>query len=179
MTITDAPHGGAEANLQAHDTAAERLADAGQVVLDVQDLSVSFPSDEGPVKAVQNLTYQARLGRTLAIVGESGSGKSVSSLTVLGLHNPKRSTITGSVKLDGTEIVGAPESVMRKLRSEQVAMVFQDPLSALHPFYKVGKQIAEAYLAHHNSVWSTTPRSSSPTSPPRRSTSRCRPRFLT
>jgi peptide/nickel transport system ATP-binding protein len=122
----------------------------GEVVLAVDDLSVSFPSDEGSVKAVQNLTYNAYLGRTLAIVGESGSGKSVSSLTVLGLHNPKRSTITGSVRLGDTEIVGASEATMRSVRSAQVAMVFQDPLSALHPFFKVGPQIAEAYLAHHN-----------------------------
>ncbi len=121
----------------------------GDIVLSVNDLSVRFPSDEGPVNAVQNLSYNAYLGRTLAIVGESGSGKSVSSLTVLGLHNAKRAMITGSVKLEGTEIVGAPEDTMRGLRSKHVAMVFQDPLSALHPFYKVGRQIAEAYLAHN------------------------------
>ena len=65
-------------------------APTGDVVLKVEDLTVRFPSDEGPVKAVQNLSYEARLGRTLAIVGESGSGKSVSSMTVLGLHNPAR-----------------------------------------------------------------------------------------
>jgi len=123
---------------------------AGDVVLKVNDLSVRFPSDEGPVNAVQNLSYEARLGRTLAIVGESGSGKSVSSMTLLGLHNPKRSTITGSITLDGTELVGASEDTMRRLRSSTVAMVFQDPQSSLHPFYKVGKQIAEAYRAHHD-----------------------------
>ncbi len=123
---------------------------AGDVVLRVDDLSVRFPSDEGPVNAVQNLTYEARLGRTLAIVGESGSGKSVSSMTLLGLHNPKRSTITGSINLDGTELVGASEDTMRKLRSSTVAMVFQDPQSSLHPFYKVGRQIAEAFRAHHS-----------------------------
>jgi peptide/nickel transport system ATP-binding protein len=82
----------------------------GEVVLKITDLCVRFPSDEGPVNAVQDLTYEARLGRTLAIVGESGSGKSVSSMAVLGLHNPKRSSITGSILLDGTEIVGADEA---------------------------------------------------------------------
>jgi len=121
----------------------------GEVVLRVKDLTVRFPSDEGPVNAVQDLSYEARLGRTLAIVGESGSGKSVSSMTVLGLHNAKRSLITGSVKLDGEEIVGASEQTMRRLRSAKVAMVFQDPQSSLHPFYRVGRQVAEAYLAHH------------------------------
>lgn len=125
-------------------------ANYGEVVLDVQDLSVRFPSDEGPVNAVQNLTYQAKMGRTLAIVGESGSGKSVSSMTVLGLHNRKRSMITGSIKLAGQELVGASDEELRKVRSSEVAMVFQDPLSALHPFYKVGNQIAEAYRAHHS-----------------------------
>ncbi len=122
---------------------------AGEVVLKVTGLSVRFPSDEGAVNAVQDLSYEARLGRTLAIVGESGSGKSVSSMAVLGLHNPKRSTITGSILLDGAEVVGASESVVRGLRSRTAAMIFQDPLSALHPFYKVGVQIAEAYRAHH------------------------------
>jgi peptide/nickel transport system ATP-binding protein len=122
----------------------------GKVVLKVDDLTIRFPSDEGPVNAVQNLSYQARLGRTMAIVGESGSGKSVSSMTVLGLHNAQRTFIGGSVKLDGEEIVGASEATMRRLRSNKVAMVFQDPQSSLHPFYKVGSQIAEAYLAHHS-----------------------------
>ena len=142
----------------AHDVAAASApernvvteAPAGEVVLKITDLCVRFPSDEGPVNAVQDLTYEARLGRTLAIVGESGSGKSVSSMAVLGLHNPKRSTITGSILLDGNEIVGADESLLRRLRSNTAAMIFQDPLSALHPFYKVGSQIAEAYLAHNS-----------------------------
>ena len=124
-------------------------APVGEVVLKVDDLTVRFPSDEGPVLAVQNLSYEAQLGRTLAIVGESGSGKSVSSMTVLGLHNAARTFIGGSVKLDGEEIVGASEATLRKLRSSKVAMVFQDPQSSLHPFYKIGSQIAEAYLAHH------------------------------
>jgi peptide/nickel transport system ATP-binding protein len=122
---------------------------AGDVVLDVNDLSVAFPTEEGVVKAVSNLTYQARLGRTLAIVGESGSGKSVSSMAVLGLHNPKRTQITGSIKLDGMELVGAPSSTFQKIRSTKAAMVFQDPQSSLHPFHKVGRQIAEAYQAHN------------------------------
>ncbi|MEO7129942.1 MAG: ABC transporter ATP-binding protein [Dermatophilaceae bacterium] len=122
---------------------------AGDVVLAVKDLTVSFPTEEGEVKAVTTLSYEARLGRTLAIVGESGSGKSVSSMAVLGLHNPKRSTITGSIKLDGQELVGASRAEFQKIRSTKVAMVFQDPQSSLHPFYKVGAQIAEAYRAHH------------------------------
>ena len=108
----------------------------GDVVLRVRDLSVRFPSDEGLVNAVSELSYDARLGRTLAIVGESGSGKSVSSMSVLGLHNPKRTLMTGSIMLDGQEIVGASSAKLQKLRSSTVAMVFQDPQSSLHPFYR-------------------------------------------
>ena len=121
----------------------------GDIVLEVRDLTVSFATEEGEVKAVSNLSYDVRLGRTLAIVGESGSGKSVSSMAVLGLHNPKRSKITGSIKLDGQELVGASQSDFQHIRSTKVAMVFQDPQSSLHPFYKIGAQIAEAYRAHH------------------------------
>ena len=122
----------------------------GDVVLRVRDLSVRFPSDEGLVNAVSDLSYDARLGRTLAIVGESGSGKSVSSMSVLGLHNPKRTLMSGSIMLDGQEIVGASPAKLQKVRSSTVAMVFQDPQSSLHPFYRIGNQIAEAYRAHHH-----------------------------
>jgi peptide/nickel transport system ATP-binding protein len=108
----------------------------------------SSPPRRGLVKAVSNLSYQARLGRTLAIVGESGSGKSVSSMAVLGLHNPKRTQITGSIMLDGMRSSG-PRSRAPEDRSTKAAMVFQDPQSPLHPFHAVGNQIAEAYKAHH------------------------------
>jgi peptide/nickel transport system ATP-binding protein len=121
----------------------------GDVVLKVRELSVRFPSDEGMVNAVSDLSYDARLGRTLAIVGESGSGKSVSSMSVLGLHNPQRTVMSGSIMLDGQEIVGASSAQLQQVRSSTVAMVFQDPQSSLHPFYRIGNQIAEAYRAHH------------------------------
>ncbi|HEU5144168.1 MAG TPA: ABC transporter ATP-binding protein [Dermatophilaceae bacterium] len=123
---------------------------AGDVVLDVKNLTISFPTEEGEVRAVSDLSYQARLGRTLAIVGESGSGKSVSSMALLGLHDRTKTRITGSIRLDGEELVGAPESTYQDLRSTTVAMVFQDPQSSLHPFYKVGWQIAEAYRTHND-----------------------------
>ena len=122
---------------------------SGGHLLEVTDLKVAFPTADGLVNAVSGLTYSVDLGKTLAIVGESGSGKSVSSLAVLGLHNPKRTLMSGSIKLDGTEIVGLSEDKLRRLRSNVAAMIFQDPQSALHPFYKVGDQIAEAYLEHH------------------------------
>ena len=115
----------------------------------VEDLSVSFPTEDGLVTAVSDLSYQVELGKTLGIVGESGSGKSVSSMAVLGLHDAKSSQITGSIRVDGTEVIGLSESRMRKLRGNRVAMIFQDALAALHPFYKVGDQLSEAYLVHH------------------------------
>ncbi len=118
----------------------------------VDDLTVKFPTEEGQITAVSGLSYSVSRGQTLGIVGESGSGKSVSSLAVLGLHDAKRSAITGSIKIGGQEIVGASEETMRALRGNQVSMIFQDALAALHPFYKVGAQLAEAYRAHHPSA---------------------------
>jgi len=115
----------------------------------VQDLTVKFPTADGLVSAVNGLSYAVPLGRTLAIVGESGSGKSVSSMAVMGLHDRKRTQITGSIQLGGDEIVGLPESELMKIRGDAVAMVFQDPQSSLHPLYTVGNQITEAYRVHH------------------------------
>lgn len=120
-----------------------------KTILTVKDLQVQFPTADGMVNAVSGVSYEVKLGQTLAIVGESGSGKSVSSMAVMGLHDPKRSLISGSILLDGTELVGADPSVFRKVRSKKVAMIFQDPQSAMHPFKKVGDQIAEAYRAHN------------------------------
>ena len=118
----------------------------------VDDLSVTFPTQDGPVTAVKDLSYTVSRGKTLGIVGESGSGKSVSSMAVMGLHEEKSSTITGSIRVDGTEVVGLSESRMRSLRGNAMSMIFQDALAALHPFYKIGGQLEEAYLVHHSSA---------------------------
>jgi peptide/nickel transport system ATP-binding protein len=118
-------------------------------LLEVQDLHIHFPTDDGLVKAVDGLTFSVERGRTLGIVGESGSGKSVTSLGIMGLHHGTNAKITGHIKLDGEELVGATSSRIRELRGSKMAMIFQDPLSALHPFYTVGAQIAEAYLVHN------------------------------
>ena len=115
----------------------------------VENLTVRFPTADGLVQAVTDLSYSLELGKTLGIVGESGSGKSVSSMAVLGLHDARRSRIEGSIRVGGTEVIGLDEDRMRKLRGNAVAMIFQDALAALHPFYRVGSQLAEAYLAHH------------------------------
>ena len=114
----------------------------------VDHLSVRFPTHDGLVQAVSDLSYTVRRGQTLGIVGESGSGKSVSSMAVLGLHNPKSTRLEGSITVGGQEVVGADDATMRKLRGKEVAMIFQDPLTALHPFYTVGQQITEAYRIH-------------------------------
>jgi peptide/nickel transport system ATP-binding protein len=115
----------------------------------VHDLTVRFPTDAGDVRAVTGLSFTVRPGETLGVVGESGSGKTAAATALLGLHDPQRARVTGSVRVVGTEVVGAREPVLRRLRGRSVAMVFQDPTTALHPFYPVGRQVAEAYRAHH------------------------------
>ncbi|GGX90124.1 ABC transporter ATP-binding protein [Streptomyces hiroshimensis] len=116
--------------------------------LSVRDLYVRFATEDGTVRAVDGLSFTLERGRTLGIVGESGSGKSVTNLAVLGLHDPRTTEIRGEVLLDGQELTGAPESVLEKLRGNKVAMVFQDSLTALSPYYTVGRQIAEPYRKH-------------------------------
>jgi peptide/nickel transport system ATP-binding protein len=116
----------------------------------VDDLKVEFPTADGQVRAVQGLSYQLPLGRTLAIVGESGSGKSVSSMAIMGLHDLRQTKISGSIRLGGDELVGLSSEQMRKYRSTVASMIFQDPQSSLHPHFKIGFQIAEAYRAHRH-----------------------------
>ncbi|NMM22572.1 MAG: ABC transporter ATP-binding protein [Phycicoccus sp.] len=118
--------------------------------LEIEDLKVSFTTEDGVVQAVDGVSLLVAQGRTLAIVGESGSGKSVTSAAIMGLHNRRRTTVTGSIRLDGEEIVTASDGRLRELRGKRMAMIFQDPLSSLHPFYSVGKQLVEAARVHQN-----------------------------
>jgi peptide/nickel transport system ATP-binding protein len=118
-------------------------------LLEVQDLRIHFPTDDGLVKSVDGVTFSVDRGSTLGIVGESGSGKSVTSLGIMGLHQGTSARITGEIKLDGEELVGADPARVRELRGGKMAMIFQDPLSSLHPYFKIGDQIAEAYRVHH------------------------------
>jgi peptide/nickel transport system ATP-binding protein len=120
--------------------------------LQVQDLRVQFSTEDGIVRAVDGVTFSVEKGRTLGIVGESGSGKSVTSMAILGLHNPKTTRLSGSILLDGENLVGMPDEEIRKRRGQNMAMIFQDPLSALHPYYTIGQQIVEAYRVHHSNV---------------------------
>ncbi|WP_018349211.1 ABC transporter ATP-binding protein [Longispora albida] len=115
--------------------------------LQVKDLQVSFPTDDGLVRSVNDVSFGVARGETLGIVGESGSGKSVTSLAIMGLlKGAKRS---GEIWLDGISLLDASSEEVRKLRGRKMAMIFQDPLSAMHPFYSVGQQIIEAYRIHH------------------------------
>ena len=124
--------------------------DATAVLLEVRDLRVAFETGDGLVRAVDGISFGVRPGRTLGIVGESGSGKSVAALTVLGLTRGVRTRISGSVRFAGEELLGAPPERLRALRGDALALVFQDPLSALHPLLRVGAQIAETVRAHRD-----------------------------
>lgn len=131
-----------------------RSGDAPDAFLEVRDLKVHFPTDDGLVKSVDGLSFQLEKGKTLGIVGESGSGKSVTSLAIMGLHRlgarGKNVRMSGEIWLDGKELVSASPDEVRRLRGREMAMIFQDPLSAMHPYYTVGSQIVEAYRVHND-----------------------------
>jgi peptide/nickel transport system ATP-binding protein len=119
-------------------------------LLDVEDLRVQFTTDDGVVKAVDGASYSVAAGKTLGIVGESGSGKSVSSLTALGLTRGRNTTISGRMMFAGRDLLALDGSKMRQVRGNDLAMIFQDPLSSLHPFFTVGNQLIEAVRAHRD-----------------------------
>jgi peptide/nickel transport system ATP-binding protein len=120
-----------------------------RAVLDVRDLRIHFPTQDGLVKSVDGVSFTLERGQTLGIVGESGSGKSVTSLGIMGLHEHTNAKITGEIWLDGVDLVKADPALVRSYRGQKMAMIFQDPLSSMHPFYRVGQQISEAYLIHN------------------------------
>ena len=121
---------------------------ADRLLLDVRGLTVRFPTPDGVVQAVSDVSFTLSRGETLGIVGESGSGKSVSNLAIMGLLNRSRTLISGEVRFMGRDLLPLPSSELRQIRGKDIAMVFQDPFACLHPMYRVGDQIAEAYLAH-------------------------------
>jgi peptide/nickel transport system ATP-binding protein len=122
-------------------------------LLRIEDLHVSFKTDDGAVRAVDGVSLTLNAGETVAIVGESGSGKTVTSLSVMGLHKKGSAQISGSISLNdgGTfkDVVSLNDDEIRDIRGRAVAMIFQDPMSSLHPYYKIGNQLAEAYLVHN------------------------------
>jgi peptide/nickel transport system ATP-binding protein len=117
-------------------------------LLRVEELRVEFPTEDGVVHAVDGIAYEVHRGRTLGIVGESGSGKTVSSLTTMGLTRAQGARISGRILFEGLDLLALPAERMRALRGGELAMVFQDPLSSLHPLHRVGGQLVEAIRAH-------------------------------
>jgi peptide/nickel transport system ATP-binding protein len=120
------------------------------LLLSVRDLYVSFDTSDGVVQAVRGLSFDVRKGETLAIVGESGSGKSVATQTITGLTRGAR--ISGEATFDGIDLLGADPATLRRIRGARIGMIFQDPLSSLHPYYRVGWQIVEMIQAHDREI---------------------------
>jgi len=118
------------------------------MILSVRDLTVTFRTEEGPVRAIDGVSFDVAEGEILGVVGESGSGKTVSLLAVMGLITDPNATIGGSIRYRGKELVGLPARALRKLRGAEIAMIFQDPMTALTPVYTIGWQIAEQIRAH-------------------------------
>jgi len=123
---------------------------SGERLLEVRGLTVRFPTSDGVVQAVSDVSFTLSRGETLGIVGESGSGKSVSNLAIMGLLNRSRTVISGEVEFKGRDLLTLPPDELRKVRGKEIAMVFQDPFACLHPMYRVGAQIAEAFSAHND-----------------------------
>ena len=119
-------------------------------LLEVKDLNVSFQTPDGVVRAVRGVSFDVEPGRTLGIVGESGSGKTVLTQTLLGLTPGAQ--VWGSAMFEGANLLELPDDELRKVRGARISVIFQDPLTSLHPLYKIGWQIAEMIRAHDRSV---------------------------
>ena len=119
-------------------------------LFEVSDLRTDFRTDDGVVKAVQGVSFEVEHGKTLGIVGESGSGKSVTCMTIMGLNDPKATMSTGSVRLEGEELLGADNATLQTIRGRRIAMIFQDPMTSLNPVKSIGWQLEEAVLVHQD-----------------------------
>ncbi len=119
-------------------------------LLDVRDLVVHFPTDDGVVKAVDGVSFTVEKGETLGVVGESGSGKSITAMTIMGLVNRKSAHVSGEVLFCGDDLLAMSSKEMRRFRGSRIGMVFQDPMTSMHPLFRVGDQIAEAVRAHRD-----------------------------
>jgi peptide/nickel transport system ATP-binding protein len=117
--------------------------------VELDNLSVQFPTEDGLVRAVDGVSFSIDRGQTLAVVGESGSGKSVTAQAIMGLVNARTADVTGHVWIDGQDIVKMTDDELRRLRGRSMAMIFQDPMSSLHPFYRIGNQLVEAVNVHN------------------------------
>ncbi|MEU7851417.1 ABC transporter ATP-binding protein [Micromonospora parva] len=120
---------------------------AGAPVLEIRDLSVSFPTETGTVSAVDGVSLDLAPGEIVGMVGESGCGKSVTAMSIAGLL-PGSARVTGSVRLDGTQLIGAREAALRRVRGREIAYIFQEPMTSLNPVLTVGRQIGEVLQVH-------------------------------
>jgi peptide/nickel transport system ATP-binding protein len=125
---------------------------SGEPLLEVSDLHVSFTTEEGTVRAVDGVSFSVARGEVVAVVGESGSGKSVTAMTLMGLTRSPNARFQGRATFEGTELVGASESALQRIRGARIAMIFQDPMSSLNPVARIGEQITEQIRAHERDV---------------------------
>ena len=121
-----------------------------ELLLDVENLNVSFATEEGVVQAVDEVSFRLRAGEVLAVVGESGSGKSVTAMTLMGLTRSPNARFAGSAKLRELDLISATDDELRAVRAEEIAMIFQDPMTSLNPVHRIGKQIVEQIQAHRD-----------------------------
>jgi len=119
-------------------------------LLEVSDLRTNFRTDDGVVKAVDGVTFSVESGQTLGIVGESGCGKSVTMLTVMGLNSKRTATSTGEAIFNGEDLLTMKQSRLRQIRGDDIAMIFQDPMTSLNPVHSIGRQLVEAVLLHND-----------------------------
>ena len=123
----------------------------GEILLEVEDLAVEFDTEAGRVRAVDGVSFQVRAGQTLGIVGESGCGKSVTALSILRLlPRPMGRIVGGRVLFGGQDLVTVPDETLHKVRSGQIGMIFQEPMTALNPVHRIGRQLSETFLLHQD-----------------------------
>jgi microcin C transport system ATP-binding protein len=120
-------------------------------LLEVRDLSIDFATESQPVHAVKNASFSIQRGETLALVGESGAGKTATASSILQLlPYPPASHPSGSIRLEGQELIGAPPGVLRKVRGNRISMIFQEPMTSLNPLHTIEKQVSEGLILHKN-----------------------------
>jgi peptide/nickel transport system ATP-binding protein len=119
-------------------------------LLEVRDLKTSFRTDDGIVRAVDGVSFSIEKGKTLGIVGESGSGKSVTCLTIMGLNNKRNTISSGEALFNGRDLLKMPAGELRRIRGNDIAMIFQDPMTSLNPVHTIGKQLREAITLHRS-----------------------------
>ena len=132
------------------DPAATSAPPSGEPLLTVEDLRVSFATEEGIVQAVEGVSLSVRPGEIVAVVGESGSGKSVTAMTLMGLTRSPNARFEGTAHYKGTELVNASEDELRRVRGAEIAMIFQDPMTSLNPVHSIGRQLVEAVMLHRD-----------------------------